>query len=801
MITPRFTQTNDGKKFEDTIYNLLALRGVQNLVREKQFGSKKADIYFEIISFGNRRRFAVECKDYTETLTQKAISKIYSGYMGLFAPATITDLLIVSNGRLAPSAQSYVDSVPNLSYQTFIDLRNSLIDLNSYLYGLKERFMSDTTFNYYIDMEATRPEDNAMPRPSRDARSLLLARIIEAKKPIIVFGAYGIGKTTLAKKLFLDLLLSREADGRQPTPIYFSLDRMTMEQSLEGLLGTLFTSDFHADGYNFDLFRALNASGNYVLLFDGIDEMRHRLSWEDFQYNFEQLELLTSQNPMSVLFGRPTAFMNEREYQWAVHARPIDERELTLEIRSDYEEIELEPLDLARIKRFIREYCRWKYPKHPDLLARANHLLIERNNQRLQEIAKRPVQLMMILELMPELRSPLDEITHATVYSLFVDELIRREKRKKSRRHSKADYRRFAQRVAVWLWGRGGSREIEASQIGPEVLTSFINNPDEIDVVRRAFVSGSFLSAKGGKHLHFPHRSIQEYLIAEFLRDHLEPSGILSQELATLNVQLETLLSPEVIEFLVAQLSSSQKGNLFDVLRDCKIIPQELQNLLQSEKDCELLMDHAENTANTVSMILCLNNLLQRNDRERAARFARCLSVIVGNLAGRHDSRSALGQQCLATVAVSFICMIALIRRFKLEPDPLFVAIMLLEKYGTYKVRQAQSSRRIKVGNSREFTFDPVIYSLRKFMVEKIDGDVIKSSEIVTYIMNNLPLRGLFNNWSARPKFEEIAAGAAEISLPKGTIGASFSSFLKRTTIRQSSGIWETRGSKSEERP
>jgi hypothetical protein len=395
MITPRFTQTNDGKKFEDTIYNLLALRGVQNLVREKQFGSKKADIYFEIISFGNRRRFAVECKDYTETLTQKAISNIYSGYMGLFAPTTITDLLIVSNGRLAPSAQSYVDSVPNLSYQTFIDLRNSLIDLNSYLYGFKERFMSDTTFNYYIDMEATRLEDDATPRPSRDARSLLLARITEAKKPIIVFGAYGIGKTTLAKKLFLDLLLSREADERRPTPIYFSLDRMTMEQSLEGLLG----------------------------------------------------------------------------------------------------------------------------------------------------------------------------------------------------------------------------------------------------------------------------------------------------------------------------------------------------------------------------------------------------------------------QQCLATVAVCFICMIALIRRFRLEPDPLFVAIMLLEKYGTYKVRHAQSSRRIKVGNSREFTFDPVIYSLRKYMVEKIDGDIIKSSEIVTYIMNNLPLRGLFNNWSARPRFEEIAAGAAEISLPKGTIGASFSSFLKRTTIRQSSGIWETRGSKSEERP
>jgi hypothetical protein len=205
---------------------------------------------------------------------------------------------------------------------------------------------------------------------------------------------------------------------------------------------------------------------------------------------------------MSVLFGRPTAFMSEEEYRWAVHGQQsMDQRGLSLGTRSGYEEIELEPLDRTRIELFIDKFCRWKYPTDEDLPRRATHLLIETNNRRLQDIAQRPVQLMMLLELIPELRTPLDQVTHATVYSLFVDELIRREKRKKSRRHSRAEHRQFAQRVAVWLWGRGGSREIEATQIGPEVLASFLKDGDELDVVRRALISGSFLSAKGGSDL------------------------------------------------------------------------------------------------------------------------------------------------------------------------------------------------------------------------------------------------------------------------------------------------------------
>jgi hypothetical protein len=38
LSTPKH---NDGKSFEETIYNLLELRGVQNLVREKQLAQRR----------------------------------------------------------------------------------------------------------------------------------------------------------------------------------------------------------------------------------------------------------------------------------------------------------------------------------------------------------------------------------------------------------------------------------------------------------------------------------------------------------------------------------------------------------------------------------------------------------------------------------------------------------------------------------------------------------------------------------------------------------------------------------------
>jgi hypothetical protein len=273
---------NDWKDFELKVFEILSLSGVQNITHEKQFSSKKVDIYFETSTFGSKRKYAVECKNYKKTLHQSDISMIYSGHLALLTTNELTDLLIVSNARLGPSAQSYVDSTPNLSHMSFNDLRNSLIDFRGYLSGIKLKFGKEDVLNYYIEPHGsikyleTEEIDQTPNSDFRNLVDLILSEIKHPTYPLVVLGAYGIGKTTLAKKIFLTLLSEWENDSGAPIPIYISLDRMMREQSLEGLLGSLFTTSAPCNGYNFDLFCTLNEMGYFTLIFDGLDEAATR---------------------------------------------------------------------------------------------------------------------------------------------------------------------------------------------------------------------------------------------------------------------------------------------------------------------------------------------------------------------------------------------------------------------------------------------------------------------------------------------------------------------------------------------
>ena len=148
-------KTNDGKSFENAVHTLLTLKGVSNLSREKQFESKKADMYFEMSVFGGLQRYGVECKDLKRTLTKSLISSIYSEYQGFLQEKDITNLLVISNNQIAPGAQSYVDSITSLSHMTLDELRNSLIDFRDYLMGLKSRFNKDPALSYYFEPQGT----------------------------------------------------------------------------------------------------------------------------------------------------------------------------------------------------------------------------------------------------------------------------------------------------------------------------------------------------------------------------------------------------------------------------------------------------------------------------------------------------------------------------------------------------------------------------------------------------------------------------------------------------------------------
>lgn len=719
-------ERNDGREFEERIHQLLSLNGVQALVREKQFTSKKADLYFEVETLGSRRKYAVECKDIVATLSKADLSAIRSSYEGLFRTNEITDLLVVSNKRLSPGAQSYLDAIPELSYQTESDLRNSIINFGSYLTGLKSRFEADPVRNYYISPQGSLLDQEGKvishtpAAACADLHDLLISMLDQRKGPLAVLGAYGIGKTTLARQLFLTLLNRWERDPGHPIPIYISLDQMQREQSLEGMLGSIFTSISPAAGYNFDIFCSLNEQGHLVLLLDGIDEMRHKLNKEEFLYNVDQLALLSNANRRTVLLGRPSAFMDEEEYHYVVHGKPLSET-VSLSQRGGFSELQISMLSSGQIAAFVDRFCSWRYPTQTRLPQRVLKVINQDGGANMDDISRRPIQLMMLLDIFPQLPKPLDSITKATIYSVFIDELIKRERAKRvSRRFSHADHRQFGRAVAWWLWRQGGRSRIEAKQIGMDVLQPFIESGEDPDAVRRSLVSASFLSTEGGSHLHFPHRSIQEYLIAEQLCLSLHTDDGLDVAYPWLKRNCGEIFTPEVVDFLGAQLSADRVPTLLAYFDRAGTIPQSLLGLMRSGAGIATAVErYFERTGSITAAWLCTYDLIRERkthddaDRLPFSLLDRCLGQIRHRIERFTRDETYVREDALREVSSYLLCLFvgasaphSNVRRIPIDRFLPEVRRLLL-KFGRSENQLTMSTTRRSATKNRRFTLLP----------------------------------------------------------------------------------------------
>ena len=47
----------------------------------------------------------------------------------------------------------------------------------------------------------------------------------------------------------------------------------------------------------------LNKLGCFVIILDGFDEMKHTLSWDEFRYNFKELNRLVNSNSKVIVLG------------------------------------------------------------------------------------------------------------------------------------------------------------------------------------------------------------------------------------------------------------------------------------------------------------------------------------------------------------------------------------------------------------------------------------------------------------------------------------------------------------------
>jgi NACHT domain/Restriction endonuclease len=557
----------DSKLFEIQVANLLRLAGF-HIQPEMYISHKKVDIYAEKLEFGKRRRYAVECKAWDRVLTLKQIQLIENDYRKLYELNKIDVILLVTKIGLAPAAQTFVSSSRNLAHVTFQDLHRGIMDFSDYLKALIYEYEEDGLHRYYVPAEALNDKSS-----SRIALFQVIGDWIDNDQspPIALLGGYGSGKTTFTRHIAYYLAKEFQSLNIGRIPIFIKLGDLCVEQTIEGLLGRLFASTHRIQNYSFGLFQELNRSGLFLIILDGFDEMKHSMTTGVFRYTFRELLKLVNSKSKIILSGRPTAFLNDTERMEFLHAFEIrGDKKISIKGRPNFQEIFIAPFEPKQITAFISKYQSYlrseKNYEEKDIPTHEAFF----QSETLIELASRPVQLQMLFEVLPDYKGNISTLTVRELYTYFIDKLIAKEAEKPARKRFSAKRRRdFLHGVAFFMWIKS-SLKLSTEEIPliefftPTELDSF----SDIDDIRRDLISGSFLEVRYPDQIYFPHRSIQEYLIAEFLIGYFkeeETKTRFSRAIgATINFEfLDERVSPEIIEFMIAAIGDNDRAILF----------------------------------------------------------------------------------------------------------------------------------------------------------------------------------------------------------------------------------------------
>ena len=508
--------TEKGNSFRDSVKALFELNPRYiNVNAEHRVGHQDVDIYYEELTSTRTLRVACECKDYSQPLTRSDLESIYAKYQPLYAgsPRRVDEVRIIARKPLGSNAQQYIREC-GYTYTTLDELEQSTIDFSAYLQTLGALYEEDGLSALYI--RATLKDES-------DAENTVLQWLDgPSDLPIALLAGYGMGKTSFARHMAATLASAYRTDARRRIPILIPLAEISSEQSLEGLLGRLFSSQYRVPGYHFGLFTELNARGRFLVLLDGFDEMKHAMSWREFKFNFAQLNRLVVPKSRVILLGRPSALLSENEEMFVL--RGIDRRQsqdLEVPGAPEYRILELREFTTQEALEFINGYVKFRARRvirdalTSDVEIRERITTVSRDTE-LSSLARRPVQARMIANLVTDSQVRWRSFSRYELYDVFITRLIERELDKVARLGIGFQTRiKFHETIASWLWQRSGAIAFNLAELPKNLLAPFVGSDcEDPDGQIRELIAGSVLERKLSDSYYFPHRSFVEFLVA-----------------------------------------------------------------------------------------------------------------------------------------------------------------------------------------------------------------------------------------------------------------------------------------------
>ena len=550
-------------EFKSRVEDALKIAGY-DVTPDEQVNGQAFDLVGRTSRWHKRWLVGVICLPGRQPVSQKDLAVLWLDYEQSFSRGAISELLVVTEVPPSLQAANWAEASTRLVVQTLASLTGGGLDLRGYLKTAEQLFADDPDglAHYYIPA-ATRDgadlEDEVLKWIDDDPKSS-----IPLNRPLAILGSYGLGKTSFAIKLTSALATRAARDDFARVPILIRLGDIASEQSLEGLIGAHFTAANPVPGYSFPTLQDMNRQGRLVVIFDGFDEMKHLLTWAEFKFNLNQINRMVVEESKVILLGRPTAFENDDEQSEALHGQiPGPLVTTSASNGANYVELELAPLDNARVRTFIERYLAYQASKNGRRYDMAK-IWRQIESPQLRDISRRPVQLRMLAEILPDYVGDIEDMDLVTVYDTFVNQILHqvmvREGDKKHRLAFEREVRRdFLTQLAFWMWEQRGTGILTSDQI-PNTVVSLYASGQDINRARRDLVIASPLDRRYGERIRFAHRSFQEFLVAEEALRRLRCHEMSIQ-------QYDNLATDEVAGFLKLLRQEGDAELISDMLR------------------------------------------------------------------------------------------------------------------------------------------------------------------------------------------------------------------------------------------
>ncbi len=512
--TEEFCATCKGRKFEANVADLFSLLGF-DVNKDELVSGSQTDLIVHFRQGKLGYSSIVECKDQKDPVGNADVERFW----GRVASSKFIKGYFVSRNGFTASAKTFSENKKEISLLTYTELVNSLADFDEYIerlihdyenfgeYAQGERLpiienMSRCDlYKYYVPLCCYGEET-----PSQPIADFLEEWSAESKRNYLaILGDYGTGKSSFCLQTTYALAKSYRTDpvGNR-IPILVPLREYNKAVDIRQLVTNLLINQYKVKIASYEAFEKLLDNGRVILLLDGFDEMATRVDKKVTLSNFRELAKLARPASKTILTCRTHYFKTQTEAAGLLSRRSDTELMAEIRQRRGFEITFMREFDTGQIETFLQKHT----PDWQSLLKRIH------STYNLEDLARRPVLLDIIVKTLPRMDATYKTINSASLYETYTGFWIEHED---WRSNMSCEEKAFFTTELAYQMLREGKESVHYSSLASPIKEHFkdkVQSHQDLDYFDNDVRTCSFLNRDAAGNYQFIHKSFMEYFVA-----------------------------------------------------------------------------------------------------------------------------------------------------------------------------------------------------------------------------------------------------------------------------------------------